>query len=106
MEYPLIIGRTFFTVANLILDGEQGKTIVRTQDEYKSFKVTYHEMEDYYEQINQSPEWLFIKGVIDAYAKRKVVEEEARENLTAEDCDQVEWYEDKEPEGQGLPSTT
>jgi len=37
--------------------------------------------------------------------KRKIDGEEARENLTTEYCDHVEWYEDKEPEGKGLPST-
>jgi len=44
--------------------------------------------------------------VVDAYAKRKIIEEEARENLTTEEYYYVEWYEDKEPKEQGLPRST
>jgi hypothetical protein len=82
----MILGRSFFALANLILDGEQGKTIIRTQDEYQVFAVTYPEV--YQKNLSQTQEWLFLKGIVD------------------EDSDQEDWEEDMEPEGQGLPSTS
>jgi len=47
-----------------------------------------------------------IEGHTEAHIATEEEKEEERENLTIEDYDQVEWYEDEEPEGMWLPSTT
>ena len=46
------------------------------------FIVTYPEYD-----ASQTPEWIFIKGVVDDYARKGVEEEEARGYLLDEDSD-------------------
>ena len=40
-EFPLILDRKFFAQGGLLLDGEQGKTTIRTSKLYDVFAVTY-----------------------------------------------------------------
>jgi hypothetical protein len=84
------------------LDGQQGGTIIRTPEEYQVFDVTYPV---YKEDLSQTPE-LLLKGVVDAYVRKGVEEEEAKGCLLDEDSDFEDEEEDKEPEVQGLPSTS
>jgi len=39
-DFPIILGRSFFAQTGLILDGEQERTIIKTQEEYQVFVVT------------------------------------------------------------------
>jgi len=67
------------------------------------FAVTYLE---YNEDVSQTQEWIFLKGVVDEQARRGVEEEQTRGYLPDEDSDFEDQEEDKEPEGQGIPSTS
>jgi len=102
-DFSIILGRSFFAQASLIFYGEQGRTIIRTPEEYQIFDVTYPM---YKEDLSQTPELLLLKGVVDAYTRKGVEEEEARGYLHNEDSHFEDEEEDKEPEGQGLPRTS
>jgi hypothetical protein len=80
-DFPLILGRTFFAQGGLMLDGEQGKTTIRTSRLYEVFVVTYPEND-----ASQTPEWKLFKKAVDDYAQRKLKEEEARGYPSDEDC--------------------
>jgi len=62
--------------------------------------VTYSEYD-----ASQTLKWRFVKGVVDDFSRRKLEEEEARGYPSEEDYN-FEDEEIKEPEGQGLPSTS
>jgi len=81
------------------LYGKQGQTIIRTPKEHKMFVVIDHEYEI---NLSQTPNWLLLKGVVDAYARKGVEEENPRGYLPYEDSDFEDEEEDKEPKGQGL----
>lgn len=65
------------------------------------FAVTYPNYD-----ASHTPELIFIKGMVDDYARRGVEEEEARRYLLDKDSDFEEEDEDNEPEGRGLTSTS
>jgi len=54
-DFPIILGRLFFSQTGLILDGEHGHTI-RTPKEYQVFVVIYPEYE---EDLSKTRKWIF-----------------------------------------------
>jgi hypothetical protein len=93
-DFPLILWRGFFAQAGLILEGEEGQTIITTPEDYQVFDVTYPEYD-----LSQTPERLLLKGVVDAYSRKGVEEEKARRYIPNEDSDFEDEEEDKKPEG-------
>jgi len=56
--------------------------------------------------MSETPEWVFLKRIVDDYARRGVEEEIAMGYMTEEESDSEDQEEDKELESQGLPGTS
>lgn len=96
-DFPVILGRGFFAQSGLIQDAEQGRTIIRTLENYQVFVVTYP---GYDIDVSQTPQWLLLKSIVDDYARRGVEEEIATGYMTEEENDSEDDQEEiKEPEG-------
>jgi len=70
---------------------------------HQVFIVTYPKYEI---DVIQTPEWLFIKEIMDEFAIKGVEEEISMGYMTEEEFDCEDKEEDKDHEGQGLPSTS
>jgi hypothetical protein len=79
----MILGRPFLATSSDIINMDQGENIIGSEEDYLAYKVSRKHR----------------------YRNKYAMPKEEIESLKVEDYDQVRWYEDNEPEGQGFPST-